>query len=302
MRNIANAHRNRETWPVVLFSRVLLVTAVLVNSVCAAAQTLNENHVSFSRQDDTVPTLVIGFVGGLVHRDDIRRYRLPGVCRQDMATACKAQIFENRRRTQAKKVIVRWWNSLNFSSGAGEQTRQPKIILFGHNWGASAVVYLARELDRESVPVALTVQVDSVRKHGEDDSVIPANVAEAVNFYQSTGLIHGCSEILAVDPPRTRILGNFHFKYQVEPVARRTYAWHDRLFFKGHTSIECDPHLWSEVEALIESRLTPTRPAQAEVAAQLPRHSSCQDPMRSEPALARSGRDALFVNPPPKIQ
>jgi hypothetical protein len=56
----------------VVFSRVLLITAVLVNSVCAAAQTLNENRVSFSRQDNTVPTLVIGFVGGLVHRDDLR--------------------------------------------------------------------------------------------------------------------------------------------------------------------------------------------------------------------------------------
>jgi pimeloyl-ACP methyl ester carboxylesterase len=214
----------------------------------------------------------------------------------------KVQIFENRRRTQAKKVIVRWLNGLDYRSGAGEQTRQPKIVLFGHSWGASAVVYLARELDRESVPVALTVQVDSVRKHGDDDSVIPANVAEAVNFYQSTGLIHGCSEILAIDPSRTKILGNFHFKYQVEPAACRTYPWYDRLFFKGHTSIECDPRLWDEVEALIESRTASTGPALAEVAAQLPRHSSRQNPMPSNAALARAGRDTLLVNPSPKIQ
>lgn len=38
------------------------------------------------------------------------------------------------------------------------------------------------------MPVALTVQVDSIKKHGKDDSVIPANVAEAVNFYQPGGM------------------------------------------------------------------------------------------------------------------
>jgi hypothetical protein len=37
------------------------------------------------------------------------------------------------------------------------------------------------------------IQVKSVRKHRADDSVIPSNDAEAVNIYQSKGLIHGRS-------------------------------------------------------------------------------------------------------------
>ena len=50
---------------------------------------------------------------------------------------------------------------------------QAHIILFGHSWGASAVVLLARELDRVGVPVLLTVQVDSVAKPWQHDDVIP---------------------------------------------------------------------------------------------------------------------------------
>jgi len=32
--------------------------------------------------------------------------------------------------------------------------------------------------------------------------------------------------------------------------------WYDRVFFKGHTAIECDPHVWSQVEDLIRTRLS----------------------------------------------
>jgi hypothetical protein len=126
------------------------------------------------------------------------------------------------------------------------------------------------QLENSSIPITLTIQVDSVRKHGQDDSVIPANVAEAVNFYQSKGLIRGRSKIKAADPTRTAVLGNFRLEYQKEPPDCHAYPWYDRLFLKGHTSIECDPQVWSQVETLIETRIaSPLLPAQTEVATQL---------------------------------
>jgi len=42
-----------------------------------------------------------------------------------------------------------------------------RVVLFDHSWGASEVVNLAQELDRRSIPMLLTIQVDSVRKRGE---------------------------------------------------------------------------------------------------------------------------------------
>ena len=48
-----------------------------------------------------------------------------------------------------------------------------------------------RELEKDGVPVLLTVQVDSVEQRHQNDEVIPANVAKAMNFYQLNGLLHG---------------------------------------------------------------------------------------------------------------
>ena len=134
------------------------------------------------------------------------------------------------------------------------EKQRAHIILFGHSWGAAAAVSLARELQRDGIPVLLTVQVDTVSK-SQDDSIIPENVNEAVNFYQTGGLLHGRSQISAASP-RTRILGNFRFHYENEPPECHAYPWYDRIFFKGHTAIECDPRVWSQVEDLIRTRLS----------------------------------------------
>jgi hypothetical protein len=85
--------------------------------------------------------------------------------------------------------------------------------------------------------------------------VIPANVAQAANFYQTRGWIHGEPQIRAADPARTRIVGNFRFDYQAHPISCSSYPWWDRFFVKAHTEIECDPNIWQLVEALIRSNL-----------------------------------------------
>jgi hypothetical protein len=207
------------------------------------------------------PALVIAFVGGFVHSDDGRHAEVQ--IARELQTSyghdVKVEIFRNRERERARKLVLTWWNQKELGQRAGDEPNNAPLILFGHSWGASAVVSLARELQREGIPVSLTIQVDSVRKNGEDDSIIPANVSEAINFYQPDGLVHGRSKIMAEDPSRTKILGNLRFKYEGEPAECRAYPWYDRLFFRGHTAIECDPRVWSEVETLIRRRLPSSR-------------------------------------------
>jgi hypothetical protein len=132
--------------------------------------------------------------------------------------------------------------------------------LFGHSWGASAGISLARKLEKEGIPVLLTIQVDSVSKIGQDDAVIPANVGQAINFYQPNGIVHGQSQIRAADPDRTEILGNFRYDYKTNPVHCEGYPWFGRVVVKTHTEIECDPKVWNQVEALIYSKLSPEAP------------------------------------------
>jgi hypothetical protein len=114
---------------------------------------------------------------------------------------------------------------------------------------------LARDLRREGVPVLLTVQVDSVAKLWQKDSVIPDNVAEAVNFYQPHGIIHGRARITPADPAKTEILGNYRTDYRKTPVQCPQASWFDRLITPGHMQTECDPHLWSQIENLVRQRL-----------------------------------------------
>ena len=107
----------------------------------------------------------------------------------------------------------------------------------------------------------MTIQVDSISKNQEEDFIIPANVVQAINFYQTEGLLHGRSAIRAADPSRTRI-GKFRLQYKKEPSECRAYPWYNRLLFKGHTWIRCDPRVWSEVQAPIQARqLLPVLPA-----------------------------------------
>jgi hypothetical protein len=250
---------------------LLVVTLLFMNSRQLVAQTTDswpQNARVSVASGYSTRTLVVGFVGGFVHSDDSRHseVQLARHVKETYADHVQVLVYKNRERERARKAITKWLTGVRGNSDQVE----PCIILFGHSWGASAVVYLARELERDGVPVALTIQVDSVRKHGEDDSVIPANVADAINFYQNRGMIHGRSMIVAADPSFTTILGNLRFEYQKEPLACRAYPWYDRVFFKGHTSIECDPQVWSQVEKLIEARVSATaKPAQAEAVAQI---------------------------------
>jgi hypothetical protein len=92
---------------------------------------------------------------------------------------------------------------------------------------------------------------------GQNDEVIPANVAEAANFYQTDGLLHGRAQIRAEKGAGTRILGNFHYEYKTRSPNCDEYPWYDRLFTKYHTKIECDPEVWNRVEALIRGKLPP---------------------------------------------
>jgi len=205
----------------------------------------------------TTPIIVVGFVGGFVRHNDIVHgtVQVASHLCQDYPSVVHAEVFENRRRETAHAEILRFVDIDRDGTLSAEEKRNARIILYGHSWGASEAVTLARELEREGIPVLLTVQVDSVAKRGENDKVIPANVAEAANFYQPNGFVRGQPQIRAADPARTHIIGNFRFDYKANPIHCEQYPWYDRLFMKSHTEIECDPKVWIQVESLIHSRL-----------------------------------------------
>jgi len=253
---------------------------VIIGTIIGAAiffspQNLMAQTQPVAPKDSRPPSaIVIGFPGGLVHSDDPRRPEVH-IARHLRATygdSVRVEVFQNRQREQAHKFILYWLGAGEDGKLSEGKKRGVTIILVGHSWGGSTVVSLARVLERDGIPVSLTVQVDSITKHGENDSLIPANVAEAANFYQTGGVLHGIPEIRAADPSRTRILGNFRLQYDKTPADCRNFPWYDLIFFKKHIAIECDPCVESQIERLIRKHL-PAAPASAQNSAETMREA-----------------------------
>lgn len=209
------------------------------------------------------PFIVIGFVGGFVRHDDNVHsgVQLAARLRRDYPSGVYAEVFENRHGDQAYQQVLKLLGTNHDGKLSDEEKRGARIIIYGISWGGSQTVTLARELAAERIPVLLTIQVDSIAKQGQNDKTIPANVAEAVNFYQPNGLLHGEPLIQAENPTRTRILGNYRFEYASVPYNCADYPWYDRWLTREHTQIECDPAVWGRVEALIRSKLPPVNSA-----------------------------------------
>jgi hypothetical protein len=203
--------------------------------------------------------IVIGFLGGFVaHQNALHtEVQLAKRLRDEYPSGLQVRMFENHHGQQALQEVLRLLDTDQDGKLSTEEKSRARIAIYGHSWGASETVTLARELARDHVPVLLTVQVDSVEKHGEDDAVIPANVTQAVNFYQSEGLLHGRAQIRAADASRTQILGNFQSGYKTNPLSCAGYPWYARLFMKPHIEIESDPAVWQRVESLIRAALGP---------------------------------------------
>jgi pimeloyl-ACP methyl ester carboxylesterase len=246
-------------------SRLFLVALL---SIATALPLLAEGAVGYSQKSPKY--ILIGFVGGFVRANNPHHGPVQvaeHMLRTDSQDAY-VRVFENRHRRAAYRTILHLLDRDQDGTLSAKEKDQAHIILFGQSWGAAAVVALARDLNRVGVPVLLTVQVDSVAKLWQNDTLIPPNVAEAVNFYQTQGLIHGRREIRAVDPSRTEILGNYRFDYRQTPVnCQSTLSWYDRVLTPGHAQSECDPRLWGEVEALMRQHIDP----QASVAVAVPR-------------------------------
>jgi hypothetical protein len=198
-------------------------------------------------------TLVIGFLGGRQAWDnDVEGVRqLALKLRARNIDGVYIETAENRKRALALRLVKASLDHDNDGRLSDAERASARIIIYGQSFGGAAVIKFARDLERERIPVLLTVQIDSV---GKDDHMIPANVRAAANLYQREGLIRGEDEIRAADPQRTHILGNVRYRYRDKqvPLPPRL-AWFKRALRSPHVKMNHDPEVWAEVEQLILS-------------------------------------------------
>jgi hypothetical protein len=225
---------------------------------------------TFSRQETGTPSqsaernnlILIGFMGGRIKGDNFLHMeaRMAKEVQQRYPRAVHAAVFANHDGHLALRTLLQLLDRDRDGRLSAEEKAAARVVIFGHSWGASETIALARRLNRLNIPVLLTVQVDSVQKSHQNDGSIPPNVREAVNFYQSEGMLHGRSFIQAVDPEKTTILGNYESTYRNNPVSCAGYPWFARTFMKPHIEIENDPSVWSKIEALIQAKVVEEGP------------------------------------------
>ena len=198
-------------------------------------------------------TLVIGFLGGWERWDDPDRgVRKLAVELRGMR-GVYAETMSNHRQSLALALIQAAFDWNHNGRLDPDERAGARVILYGQSLGGSAAVRLARKLEALGLPVLLTVQIDSV---GRNDGVIPANVAAAANLFQHDGPpIMGRTRIRAEDPSRTRILGNFRYRYWFKDVDMSSATWARKHMGGAHARMELDPAVWAQVGRMIRQAI-----------------------------------------------
>jgi pimeloyl-ACP methyl ester carboxylesterase len=202
-------------------------------------------------------TLVIGFLGGLERWDDANRSvrKVALALRSKGVAGLHTETFANRNMPSAVDLVRRALDSnLDGLLDARERVAHT-IVAYGQSLGGAAAIRFARRMNEMGIPVALTVQVDSV---GLDDAIIPPNVSKAANFYQAHRFtVRGQPVIIPANPLRTRIIENTRLDYSDRGSAQKPESWLRRRFGGAHALMEADPVLWARVEFLILKSVDP---------------------------------------------
>jgi hypothetical protein len=206
---------------------------------------------------DIRKVIVIGFVGGFARPDDQchPEVQFAEYLRDHYRPDVHAEVFANHDGKKALHEVLRLLDNDGNGNPSSTEREHAKVIIYGHSWGATETVIFARELAKQGIPVQLTIQMDTIGKPGRDDSRIPSNVANAINFYQSRGPLQGLTEIVATNPAETTIIGNLHMSYEGHRINCANYPWYARTLNKPHHEIENDPRVWDLAATLIDSEV-----------------------------------------------
>ena len=111
-----------------------------------------------------------------MNHDDLRRpeVQFASFLRDRYPLAVRVEVFANRDGRKALRWLLRQLDANGDGILTAAEKEQVTIIIYGHSWGGSQTVTLARQLDRLGIQVRLTIQMDSVGKLWQSDSRIPA--------------------------------------------------------------------------------------------------------------------------------
>jgi len=139
---------------------------LLCSTLLTPGQTGSLRLVTSSGNPRMPPVMVMGFVGGFVRHDNIVHsgVQLAQHLRRDYPSDVYVEVFENRRREKAHQEILRLLDTNHDGRLSVEERHSARIIIYGMSWGGAETVTLAEELEKDGIPMLLTIQVDSISK------------------------------------------------------------------------------------------------------------------------------------------
>lgn len=189
-----------------------------------------------------VPVVIVGFTGGREGRDADRS----GVVRLGHSVADSAKDDPN--------VTVRLYNNaewpeagrdiLDIVQRSGVPASAPLVVAYGHSLGGGSIGRLARMLEAEGVDIDLAVYIDAF---GVRNPRLPANIRQAVNFYQRTGLLRGLPlrgkrKLIPEDPDATTLLGSYRMTPDT-PVFGWRWSLMQPLLYRQHHRLAHDARI-----------------------------------------------------------
>ena len=209
-------------------------------------------------------TLVLGIVGGWERWDapqrgvrrtalELRRLRFPGVW---------VETVENHRMELAYDLIERAFDFDGSGKLDPAEIAGARIVIYGQSLGGRASLRLCRWLRDKGVRVLLVVLIDS---YGRDSYTVPPNVMAAANLFQrESAVVRGTRAIHAEDASKTRLYGNWAYRYRGRAIPMPGEPWTRKWFLGAHLKMEYDPEPWARVRALIVQAVQ-EQPAHTEI-------------------------------------
>jgi hypothetical protein len=213
----------------------LCATAVRAQIASTAPSKVDSQSQRDANRDANCGIIYLGIVGaletsnnkrsGVVQiRDTLRGPAYPDVC---------ARSFSPYVRTAGLHWLLKHFPARPGRLTDDELERAPKVILVGHSAGGWAVLSVARNLRRKSIPVELTVLVDSV---GITDRTVPKNVKAAAIFHaRDVFMLLTRKRLRLEDPSQTKMVATVLVKGA------------------GHESVTRDPRIRDLVMSTVES-------------------------------------------------
>src|SRR6202790_2360856 len=142
--------------------RIFVLTA-FISLVMTPAKRIGRPRVMASEGSATPPVIVVGFLGGFVKHDNLvhSEVQLAARLRKEYPAGVDVETFESYRGEKARHKILALLDADHDGTLSAEEKQCARIILYGHSWGASEAITLARQLKKDGIPVLLRSQGES---------------------------------------------------------------------------------------------------------------------------------------------